>query len=88
MILRKEIIISDFDDGFVAVAAEEASEFFHGMIKLNGTGAFITNCLKEETNVLDVVKALRKEYDVSEEKARRDVERLVEVYRDANLLIE
>lgn len=88
MILKREIILSQLDDGYVAVAAEEARDFFHGMIKLNETGAFITECLKEETTVSEIVKSICEKYDVTEEKALYDVEKIVKTYRDMGLLVE
>ena len=88
MILRSEIIISELDGGYVAVAAEEASEHFHGMIKLNETGAFITECLKTETTPKAVADYLCEKYDVSPEKALADVWKLVDVYKNADLLID
>ena len=87
MILRNEIIVSFLGDEYVAVAAEEASEHFHGMIKLNETGAFITECLKKETTAEAVAEALCEKYDVSREKALGDVMKLVEAYKKAGLLI-
>ena len=88
MILRKEIIISELDGSFVAVAAEEAGEHFHGMIKLNETGAFITRLLKSETTAEEVVSNLIEAFDVGEEQAKKDVEKIIKAYKDADLLTE
>ena len=88
MILRSEIIISEFEGEFVAVAAEEASEYFHGMIKLNQTGAFITELLKTETTFEEVVSSICEKYNVSEEKARIDAEKIINAYKNVSLLVE
>ena len=88
MILRSEIIVSEFENGFVAVAVEEASEYFHGMIKLNETGAFITELLRKETTLEEIVSVLCEKYDVSAEKARLDAEKIISAYRSVSLLVE
>ena len=88
MTLRREILISAFEDGFIAVAADEASEYFRGMIKLNETGVFITKCLKDETTTEEIVKLLCEKYEVTEEKALADVNKIVGEFRKVNLIIE
>ena len=88
MILRKEIIISELDGEYVAVAAEEAGEHFHGMIRLNKTGAFITEKLKEETTKEKIADAICDTFDVSYEKAMEDTEKIINAYKSADLIVE
>ncbi len=88
MILRSEIIVSEFEGSFIAVAAEEASEYFHGVIKLNETGAFITELLKKETTLEEIVSMLCEKYNVSAEKAKQDSEKVINAYKSISLLVE
>lgn len=88
MILRSEIIVSEFENDFVAVAVEEASDYFHGMIKLNETGAFITELLRKETTLEEIVSELCEKYNVSAEKAKLDAEKIINAYRSVSLLVE
>jgi len=88
MVSRKEIIVTSLDGGFVAVAAEEASEYFHGMIKLNETGAFITECFKTPSSFEEVAKLVCEKYNVEYEKAYNDVKKIADAYIGAGLLLE
>ena len=52
----------------------EDLESFGGFIKLNETGAFIFNLLREEISKEEIVTAVLGEYDVSEEQAIKSTE--------------
>ena len=51
------------------------------MITLNGTGAFLWECLQEEKEEKDLVTALLKEYDVDESTAKASVAAFVDKLR-------
>ena len=57
------------------------------MITLNGTGAFLWECLQNETTEEELVKALLAEYDVDESTARECVESFVKKLNDNEFLI-
>lgn len=47
------------------------------VIKLNQTASVILNCIKDGLSADDIAKTLCEEYDITEEKAREDVEKTI-----------
>ena len=78
MQINKDFTIQKVGGSYVAVPVGETSKHFHGMIRLNETGAFLWNQMvgtdKTEAALVD---ALLAEYDVSREIAERDVHTVV-----------
>ena len=66
----------------------EAADRIHGMIKLNGTGAFLFECLLDGAEEADLLAAMLREYDVSEEQALTDIRRFVTTRRQVGILEE
>ena len=86
MKLKSGIIINEINGDYVAVAAGEAGKAFNGMIKMNGTAAFIAKTLQTEIDEDGVVAALCGEYDVDEETARQNVRAVIEKFKSAGLI--
>ncbi len=79
MKIKKGLILRSVGGENVVVPVGEMSKNFHGMITLNETGAFLWKFFTEDHTVDEAVAALLAEYDVSEEIARTDVEKFVEI---------
>lgn len=78
MQIKKDFTIQKVGTSYVAVAVGETSKTFHGMVRLNDTGAFLWKLLSEkDCSEEDLVEALLGEYDVSREIAARDVHTVV-----------
>lgn len=86
MKLKSGVIINEINGEFVAVAAGEAGKAFNGMIKMNGTAAFIAKALQTEIDEDGIVKAICEEYDVDAETARVNVRAVVEKLASAGLI--
>ena len=71
----------------VAVAVGERTKTFNGMITLNSTAALLWKALETEQTEDNLVKALMEKFEVSEEKARRDVKGFLEKLEKAGLLL-
>jgi hypothetical protein len=61
---------------------------FAGMVRCNGTAAFIVNCLLEDTTREGVVEAMLAKYDVSAEVAGATVDRIVAQLREIGAIEE
>lgn len=61
-------------DSLVLVPVGEATEKFPGMISMNATGAFLWEQLADDQTEASLTQALLDKYEVSEEKARQDVQ--------------
>lgn len=83
MRIKKDFTIQKVGSSYVAVAVGETSKTFHGMVRLNETGAFLWNLLAEKDCTEEtLVERLLAEYDVDRETAARDVHRIVESLRE------
>lgn len=79
MKIKKGFVVRQVGGEFVVVPVGAMSKSFHGMINLNGTGKFLWDFFTASHTIEEGVEALRGEYDVEEEIARRDVERFASI---------
>ena len=86
MKLKDGVIITQNDNEYIIVTAGEAGKAFSGMIRLNGTAAYIAECLEEEISEVKLVDALLKKYEVSEEIATKSVSAVVEKLSSVGLI--
>ena len=88
MQINKDFTIQKVGAQFVAVPVGETSKTFHGMVRLNETGAFLWRALAErDMTEAELVDALLAEYDVSREIAERDVHRVVSALAESGILV-
>ena len=79
MQINPDFTIQKVGGSYVAVAVGEISKQFHGMIRLNETGAFLWNKMAErDCTEEELVDSLLEEYDTDRETAARDVHKMIE----------
>lgn len=88
MKINENFLLRDVAGNKVVMPIGEAADRIHGMIKLNGTGAFLFEHLLEETDEDALLAAMIKAYDVSEETALADIRRFVATLRQVGILEE
>lgn len=87
MRIKKDFTIQKVGGSWIAVAVGETSKTFHGMVRLNETGAFLWKKMTEADRTVDeLVDALLAEYEVDRETATRDVGNLVNRFRESGIL--
>ena len=86
MKLKNGFLLRDIAGKSVVVATGEAAESFRGLIKLNETGAFLWRLLQNETDEEKLKKALLKEYDIDEERAKEEISSFVARLKEEDLL--
>ena len=88
MRINSDFTIQKVGSAYVAVPVGETSKTFHGMVRLNGTGAFVWNLMAEkDCTEDDLVEALLATYEVDRETAAADVHRIVTVLKDNGILV-
>lgn len=70
-------LLRDVAGSLVIVPVGAAVAAFPGMMTLNATGAYIWELLETDQTVESLVNALIDRYDVTEEKAKEDVEAFI-----------
>lgn len=74
MKIKEGFILRNVAKEHVVMPVGRASLLLNGLIKLNDSGAMLWNLLKEEADQETLVAALEKEYGISNEQAKADVE--------------
>jgi hypothetical protein len=88
MRLLPNVYVTEVEDEYVAVATGKAGKKFKGMLRMNGTAAFIVKLLKKRTTEEKILAAMMDEYDVTEEDAKRNIADILGKLRSAGLLEE
>ena len=87
MQINKDFTIQKVGASYVAVPVGETSKTFHGMVRLNETGAFLWNCLSEHKTEQQLVDCLKSEYEgASDEEFAADVAQFVSLLKENNIL--
>ncbi len=79
MKLKKDYILQELMDDFLVIPVGEASREFKGLIRLNATGAFIWNAIRDgaDTKVKILREMLEAYEDLDEAVARADLDRFL-----------
>lgn len=82
-------------DGFVThdmggeqIMVSTGTAAFSGLVRSNGTAAFIVDCLKEETTKEQIVAKMLAKYDAPEAVISADVDKILEKLRSIKALDE
>ena len=86
MKIKDGFVLRNICDEFIVVAVGRQTLDFKGLIKLNESGAFLWEQLKNEITEDELLKALTAEYDVDEATAKADVAAFLNSLKEADLL--
>ncbi len=86
MKIKQGFLLRRMADQFVVIAVGATAQEFPGMMRLNGSGAFIWKQLEREVDENTVIRAVLEEYDVPEEQAAADVRRWIAQLRETGAL--
>ena len=88
MKLKYNFVTNEVADKIVAVAVGEDLEKFGGFIKMNGTGAYIFNMLKNDVTEDEIVAAMLKDYeDATEQEVCEAIKEFIDKLKEADVLI-
>lgn len=86
MKIKEGFVLRRVLDEAIVIATGEMSKNFHGMVKLNDSGADIWEWISEGNDEKTVAKKLAEKYELSEEKAIADTKAMISQMADAGLL--
>ncbi|WP_343002988.1 PqqD family protein [Intestinibacter bartlettii] len=72
-------------DNVVVPVGQQISKF-NGLIKLNESGAFLWNILKEGSSKEELVDKLLEEYEIDRDFAENDVEKFINILKERDML--
>ena len=86
MKVKENYVLTRVVDSFVLVPVGTGNVDLNTIISLNETGAFIWERLKEDTTKEALVDALTKEYEISRDKAEKDIDTFIAQMTEAGLI--
>ena len=84
MKIKNGFVLRDVGGQAVVIAVGEASKTFHGMINLNVTGKEIWQGIESGLDVDQMVET----YEVEPDKAREDIQAMVDKMKNAGIIVE
>ncbi len=86
MNIKPGFVIRDVAGQAVAVAVAETSKSFHGMIKLNATGAFIWRGIADGLDQGQIADRMAEQFNVERDVALADAEGFISRLRDLGIV--
>lgn len=86
MKIKNDFIVKEISGSTVVIPVGNRVADFNGMFKLNETGVFLFNLLKNDTTIDVLVQNLVDEYEVTKEKANEDVVSFVNKLKEADII--
>lgn len=87
MKLKYEMEILEMDNEIMAVPIGSDREF-KGILRMSGAAPDIVELLKKETTEDEIITALLKEYDTTEEVLREAVKKIITILDENSLLVK
>ena len=88
MKINENFLLREVAGNRVVMPVGEAAERFNGMIKLNGSGAYLFEKIQAGLGEEGLVAAMLGDYDIDEETARRDIGNFVDTLRKMGIIEE
>jgi hypothetical protein len=86
MKIKEDLMLRNIVGEWIIVPMGERLTEFHGMMKVNASGAFIWKLLEHETIREKIIAAVVEEYDIDEAAAMRAIDEFLDTLSDANVL--
>ncbi len=87
MKIKSGFVLEKVGSSYLAVATGDAAKSFQGLVRMNETGAFMWNIVKDsDKSCEELVEALEKEYDAPRELLLRDAKSFERQLRDAGII--
>ncbi len=88
MKIKKGFVMRKVAGSAVVIATGEASKDFHGMVKLNATGADIWQGIADGLDEKAIAERIVCDYEIDEETAYEDVKATVNKMKEAGFIEE
>lgn len=85
MKIKEDFILRKIADSYIVVPVNDLTLNFNGIINLNETGAFLFEILQKGATVEELKEKMLAEFDVSSEKASKDIDAFIQKAKDAGV---
>lgn len=87
MKIKSGFVLEKVGGAYLAVAVGSRTKDFNGLVRMNGTGAFLWGLLSDkEVTKEELLQKVLAEYDVAEEQAKGDIDAFEKTLRDNGIL--
>lgn len=86
MKIKEDFILRKVADSYVVVPVNNLSLDFNGIINLNETGAFLFGLMQKGADKEELISKMLDEYDVTPQKAEKDIDLFIEKVKGADIL--
>jgi hypothetical protein len=86
MKIKSGYLLREVAGQFIVVPVGNQAISFNGIITLNKSGKVIWEVMQKETSVEEIVQALKKVFEVSDEVANKDVNTFLETLKKHSLV--
>ena len=87
MKIKSGFVLEKVGGAYLAVAVGSRTKDFNGLVRMNGTGAFLWGLLADEDMTSEeLLEKVLSEYEVAEEQARGDIAAFEKTLRDNGIL--
>ena len=87
MKIKSGFVLEKVGGAYLAVAVGSRTKDFNGLVRMNGTGAFLWGLLADKDMTSEeLLSKVLSEYDVAEEQARGDIAAFEKTLRDNGIL--
>ncbi len=86
MKIKSGFVLHSMGSEHVVVAVEERTKEFRGMIRLNGTGAFLWEKMQSDCTAESLAQSLVAQYSITAALAEEAVRSFIEQLSDAHIL--
>ncbi len=86
MKIKSGFVIHSVGDEHIVVPVGERTRNFHGIVRLNNSGQYLWEIMKDEFTVQTLVSALLEKYDVTAETAEKTATAFIKELEDGGLL--
>ena len=87
MKIKYNFVINEVAGNFVAVAVGDDLVKFNGFIKMNDIGVYIFKMLQNDVTEDEIVAAMLKEYEATEEEIRENVSEFITTLKNSDVLV-
>ncbi len=85
MKLKDKFLVQKVEDELLAVPIDGT---FNGVLRVNSEMAFLLSLLNEEIAEEEVIEKMKAEYGITEERAKNDCGKVLNMLRENGLLLE